>query len=90
MNRKYNPYVSLVALVLLALILVLTCTGCHVEAEASTPQTLAETEAETQDRFTVESEHHSGLHIKIITDTATGKEYIVAMSGYAGVAVLEG
>ncbi len=32
MNRKHNPFVSLAALLLAAVILALTCTGCYSEA----------------------------------------------------------
>jgi hypothetical protein len=35
MNRKHNPFVSLAALLLAAVILALTCTGCNSEAEAT-------------------------------------------------------
>ena len=63
MNHKYNPMLSLVALVLLALILVLSCTGCTIEAEA----------AETEPRFTSE---HTGNYCTIITDNQTGVQYL--------------
>lgn len=67
MSRKYNPYVSLVALLLLALILVLTCTGCRKEAANAT-------------RFTQEEIYHdwvSGNRARIITDTETGRQYLL-------------
>lgn len=89
MNHKNNPWLSLVALLLAVLIVVLNCTGC-AEAEASTPETTVETEAETPDRFTVTNEHHGGVTVRVIKDAATGKEYIVVTSGYAGIAALEG
>lgn len=65
MKQKYNPYVSLVALLLLALILVLTCTGC-IEASAA-----------TENRFTKEYHYVSSRHSAyIITDTETGVQYL--------------
>lgn len=80
MNRKKNPYVSLVALMLLALILVLICTGC-VKASAA-----------TEPRFTKEY-HHMGSHdyAYIITDTETGAKYLF-FKGYdaGGLCKLEG
>lgn len=90
MNRKHNPWLSLVALLLAAIILVLTCTGCRADAAASEPTAPAETETETLDRFSVVTEYHNGINIRVITDTITGTEYIVVTSGYAGVAKLEG
>ena len=89
MYRKNNPWVSLVAVMLLALILAFICTGCG-DNEAIQQEALAETEAETTDRFTVTTESHVGVTVRVITDTATGKEYIVVTAGYAGIAVLEG
>jgi hypothetical protein len=67
MNRKYNPYVSLVALLLAAVILVLTCTGCVVRAS------WGNTEDGTTARFTVE---YAGAEIRIITDNETGVQYL--------------
>lgn len=71
MNRKYNPWVSLVALLLAAIILVLTCTGCHSVAAA-------ENETEPAPRFAYEAAGASldfGL-LYIITDTETGVQYL--------------
>lgn len=70
MKHKYNPMLSLVALVLLALILVLSCTGCAVEAAA-----------ETTRRFT--SERFGGPYVDylIITDNETGVQYLF-IDGY--------
>lgn len=81
MNRKYNPWVSLVALLLAILILVLTCTGCAVEASAA--QEL---------RFTVEfSGMSEGQNIYVVTDTTTGQQYLF-VDGYncGGLCKLEG
>ncbi len=64
MNYKNNPWLSLVALLLAALILVLTCTGC-TEADAA--------ETETRGRFTVE---YAGDGCRIITDNETGVQYM--------------
>jgi len=81
MNRKYNPFVSLVALLLAAVILVLTCTGCAV-------YTAAETDTETRARFTYE---YAGVgpcmeSLYIITDNETGAQYL-AWDSYDGAAM---
>lgn len=73
MYRKHNPWLSLVALLLLALILVLTCTGCHIETEAA--------ETEPAPRFTMEE---AGNGCKIITDTETGTQYLYYFHSYNG------
>jgi hypothetical protein len=78
MNRKNNPMLSLVALVLLAIILVLTCTGCHVEAEAAE-------ETKPAPRFTTE---YVGNSCTIITDNETGVLYLAYNSH--GIVKLEG
>ena len=70
MNQKFNPWISLAALLLLAVILVLACTGCTQKADA-----------ETQERFTVES---VGVNMRIITDTKTGEQYLYYTCGYGG------
>ncbi len=82
MYRKNNPWLSLVALLLLALILVLTCTGCAAKAQAAEP-----------DRFTVEN---AGNGCAIITDTETGVQYLYFYHSYnsykggSGMTKLEG
>lgn len=82
MNLKYNPFVSLVAALLLAVILVLTCTGCHNTAEADA------TEETTPPRFTVEKADQG---IRIITDNETGAQYIAYIyNGTCGLTKLEG
>lgn len=64
MNRKNNPWISLIGLVALILIFVMICTGCEVPtAEA----------AETEIRFTVE---YGGKNLEIITDNETGVQYL--------------
>lgn len=68
MNRKCNPWVSLVALVLLALILATTA-GCAAPTEAAEDEAAA-----AWTRFDVED---YGPNCKIITDTETGVEYLV-------------
>lgn len=77
MNRKNNPMLSLAALVLLAIILVLTCTGCAVETSVS-----------TEPRFTDE---YAGNDCWIITDTQTGVQYLYYdMYNAGGLCKLEG
>lgn len=80
MKFKYNPWVSMVAGLLLAVILVLTCAGCSAEAEA------AETE-KTPDRFTVEEAPNNGYdhhYTLIITDNETGVQYLYFKSMNSG------
>lgn len=78
MKRTHNPMLALVALVLLALILAFTCTGCHVEAEAAE-------ETKPAPRFTAE---YAGNFCTIITDNETGVQYL-AYNGH-GLVKLEG
>lgn len=73
MNRKHNPLLALVALLLLTAIMVLICAGCDTEA--------AETE-KNPDRLTVQ---RMGAGLRIITDTETGQQYLMAeMMGTSG------
>lgn len=74
MNRKHNPWLSLVALLLAAIILVLTCTGCVTEASA-----------ETENRFTYTREY-LGAYAEawVITDTETGQQYLYIAAGDGG------
>ena len=81
MNFKYNPWLSLVAMVLLALILVLACTGCHVQENATALEPQAETETETWPRFTRE---YAGGYCIILTDTQTGVQYLYYGNGTGG------
>ena len=76
MNRKHNPWASLIALLLLAVVLVLICTGCGETVEA----------AEASERFTFETVHTplSCPSACIITDTETGVQYLFVRTGYAG------
>lgn len=69
MRFKHNPWLSMVALLLLATILALVCTGCTTEAEAATPE-----------RFTSEWAGWTGgeSQLFIITDTETGAQYLLA------------
>jgi hypothetical protein len=71
MYRKHNPYVSLVAILLLAVILAYACTGCAAQAES----------AETAPRFTVEN---AGNGCEIITDNETGVQYLYYHKSYNG------
>jgi hypothetical protein len=83
MNRKNNPWVALVALILLAAILICVCTGCgSAEAEENDIG---------DDRFIVERKaYKDGLYVRIMTDTETGVQYLVISHGHGtGVTVLE-
>ena len=75
MNRKANPWVSLEAIALLAIILATVCSGCEpVEASAEAPK-----------RFTVtHKENTAGWIVRIFTDTETGVQYLLVgdSSGY--------
>lgn len=84
MNRKHNPFVSLVALLLAAVILALTCTGCA-------PPAAAGAEINQARRFV--TEYTQGNYIRIITDTETGVQYLVytdtANGSGTGITVLQ-
>ena len=87
MNRKHNPWVALVALILLATFLVMTYTGCSASP--------AEAEAEPPARFTCEQVGEAkGVDLYLITDTETGAQYLLAENyghGYGiGLTKLEG
>lgn len=79
MKRKHNPWVSLVALLLLVTLLVYICTGC------------TEAEAEEPGRFTVEStQREFGVDFLVITDNETGVQYLMAdVYNGAGLTVLQ-
>lgn len=85
MKRKHNPLVSLAALVLLATILVLACTGCAEKDQLETYK--------HSDRFTAEWYYHGGRSMPdcyIITDTETGVQYLYVNSyNAAGLTVLQ-
>lgn len=85
MRRKHNPLLSLVALLLLAAILALTCIGCE-EAKAETHTTAAEPTAEPTatpepkagEDFTITLKQWSLYgDLYIITDEVTGVRYLV-------------
>lgn len=83
MNRKANPWVSLIALILTLVLVVCICTGCVETTEA---------EETKGPRFTVEiaSDDSSQAKILIITDTETGVQYIFFSYGQSGgLSVLE-
>ena len=83
MNRKMNPWVSLIALMLLVVILVTTCTGCtEVEAE----------EATAPKRFNVEAvQYTTAGTLFVITDTETEVQYLLIQNGYGnGLTKMEG
>lgn len=74
MYRKSNPWVSLVALLLLVLILVLTCTGCISRAEAAGTKPAK--------RYTYEVQNNGfGPDFYTITDTQTGNQYLFVCTG---------
>lgn len=70
MRFKYNPWVSMVALLLLATILVLICTGCTADKE----------KADASGRFTIELARklNTSNQLYIITDNETGVQYLLA------------
>lgn len=73
MYQKNNPWLSLVALLIMALILAFTCTGCRTAMGA------------TSDRFTRELHSIDDVHhVTIITDTETGDRYIFYKAYDAG------
>ena len=74
MNRKMNPWVSRIALMLLVVILVTTCTGCATEPEE---------ELYERGRFNVESSQitRAGT-LYVLTDTETEAQYLFIKSGY--------
>lgn len=85
MNRKHNPLLSVIALVLLFVILLFSCAGCETDATA-------ETEDKPTARFTVEYSRPDGMgSCYIITDTETGVQYLYYRtgSGDGGLTVLQ-
>ena len=82
MRFKYNPWVSMVAALLLAVILALACAGCTTNTKAAAPS-----------RFTAEyvGSADSATKIYIITDTETGVQYLLAdLPNGIGLTKLEG
>lgn len=79
MNRKHNPMVALVAMLLLAVILLLM--GC------STPAAAAPEEPESSPRFIVTEHQRSANKLTqyaVVTDTETGVQYLYIKSGNSG------
>lgn len=75
MNRKHNPLLSVIALVLLFVILLFSCAGCETDATAATEEKPAA-------RFTVEYIETDGPGVcYIITDTETGVQYLYYRNG---------
>lgn len=75
MNRKHNPWISLVALLLLFTLLVTVCTGCGA----------TEAEAEEPDRFTVENVVDTiTVSAYVLTDKETGVQYLYVDGGDGG------
>lgn len=85
MTRKHNPLVALAALVILATILVLACTGCTEKDQLETYT--------QNDRFTVERYYYGDRTMPdcyIITDTETGAQYLACTwHNSAGLTVLQ-
>lgn len=81
MNRKHNPWVALVALLLLTALL-LTLVGCTDTTDVEEPES---------PRFNIETVQHTNVtYIHIITDTETGAQYMMAQYGQGiGLTVLE-
>jgi hypothetical protein len=84
MYRKSNPWVSLVAVLLLAVILVWTCTGCA--AAAGEPRKAARYEViKNSDRFAMERYFNgSRPDCYVITDNETGTQYLYVADSYGG------
>ena len=79
MYRKNNPWISMIALIVLILITVMICSGCRVTTVEA---------AKTERRFTVECPE---TYISIITDNETGIQYIAyRTSTGTGLTKLEG
>jgi hypothetical protein len=81
MNRRHNPLVALVALLLLAVLLLLI--GCSAPAAA---EEVTVAEPESSPRFIIE---HSGMlgsitQYSIVTDTETGVQYLYIKSANSG------
>lgn len=75
MRRKHNPWISLVALLLLAVIVVFLATGCS-------PAQAEESDKHQKDRFKIESvEYHGAEEFKVITDTETNFQYLYVEGG---------
>lgn len=98
MNRKANPWVSLAAMALLAVILVTVLCGCEpVEASTGTAETTTAAETYTAARF--KTDHYQlipgtirdfGVEYRIILDTVTGVQYLLVTNDYGvGLTVLQ-
>jgi hypothetical protein len=76
MRRKHNPYVTIVALLLLALIVTWICGGCSKEI-CPAPDYMIE-----PGRFTLEDSFKSGPYKGcVLTDTETGVQYLFIYNG---------
>ena len=76
MKQKNNPFVSIIALLVLAVLLLLLV-GCSETAEGA-----------EENRFTFERDYHdSGNEIFIITDTETDEQYLYVDGHQAGAMV---
>ena len=82
MRFKHNPWVSLLAALVMTIIIVFFFTGCATEAEE-----------DAHNRFTVEFARNFNVtdQLYIITDTETGVQYLLAdVYNGAGLTKLEG
>lgn len=68
MNRKNNPWISMISAIMLILIITMACLGCTVETNATTQQTM--------ERFTRE---YAGNDCFIITDNETSVQYLAVI-----------
>lgn len=90
MRLKHNPWISLLAALVMTVIVLLYFTGCGASAEAEAE---AEAEAKEPPRFTGE---YAGIETGIaryytITDTKTGAQYLLVCNSYGmAMAELEG
>lgn len=92
MNRKHNPFVALVGL-LLGLLLVILCAGCGATTETPEPgEPTEESRRFTVEKYAPESSSIFGdiYSIRVITDTETGVQYLAYIGGQGtGLTVLQ-
>lgn len=74
---KHNPYISLLAALLLALVLTFVLSGCSIQA-------LVEAEKESPRFELTYQQSLDGGVIEIITDTETGRQYLFVEDYYKG------
>lgn len=88
MRLKHNPWVSLVAALVMTIIIVLYFTGCSAHAEAKVVAEVKEPQRFTGDYIG----HDMGVaRYYTITDTETGVQYLLVCNSYGmAMAELEG